>query len=199
MAAGFLERERMNEHRPRPSAQRRGDLARKQCRRRPRHEHLGASRVQQPAHEPLPSRHELDLVEAPQDGRAGRLGREQAGVFVENEAEVARGKIEQSLILERQVGHLRQGTAPGDDLGADLVQERGLPGATHPDDSRGLAGKPESTTNATGRVRRRWSAQRLGKLLAERLPEPGSGRFHYILLLRRRILHVFLLVRRRNS
>ena len=106
-------------------------------------------RVQQPAHEPFPSRHELDLVEAPQDGRAGRLCREQAGVFVENEAEVARGKIEQSLILERQVGHQRQGTAPGDDVCADLVQERGLPCATHPDDGRGLAGKPESTTNAT--------------------------------------------------
>ena len=73
MAAGFLERERMNEHRPRPSAQRRGDLARKQCRRRPRHEHLGASRVQQPAHEPLRGGAEPETADVRQVGDAHRV------------------------------------------------------------------------------------------------------------------------------
>ena len=187
MPAGFLERERMDEHRPRPSAQRRGDLARQQRRRRPRHEHLDPPLVQQPPHEPLPSRHELDLVEAPCDRRAGRLGREQAGVLVENEAELARGEVDQSLVLERQVGRQRRRAALGDQLTADLVQERGLPGTPHPEHGGGLARKPDSTVNAARRMRRRGGAQGLDKRFTEDLPEPGSGRFHEILLMRRRI------------
>ena len=174
MATGLLERERMDEHRPRPPPQRRRDLSRQQVCRRPGHEHLRSLLVEQPPHEPLPSRHELDLVEAPQHRRIGLLGGKQAGVLVENDPEVVRGESDQPLVLERQVGRKGQRAVPGRRFAANLMQERGLPGAAHPDDGRGFSRKPDSTVNVARRVRGRGGAQEFGKLLAEQLPKPGG-------------------------
>ena len=88
----------------------------------------------------------------------------------------------------------RQGTALGDDLTANLMRELGLPGASHADDGGGLAWEPDSPANAARRMRRQGSVQGLSKPFAEYLREPGSGRSHGILLMRRRIWHEFLLL-----
>ena len=55
-------------------------------------------------------------------------------------------------------------------LAADLVQEGGFPGAAHPDDRRGLAGKLHTAKDAAARVRGQGCLHRFGELFTEDLP-----------------------------
>ena len=97
----LLEAEWMDQNLPGTAPQRSGDLSRQQGGRRPGDEDTGAFGVEQSPDEPLPSGHDLNLVETPRDGRgAVTRPRKPAVVLADQRAEVRGVETSQALVFE---------------------------------------------------------------------------------------------------
>ena len=95
--------------------------------------------VEQAADEGLPTGDELDLIEEERDGLVGGLG-EQTQVGVGNHVEIGGSQACQAFVLEVEVEETVRAATAGDQIGAALMEETGLPGPAHADDGDGFPG-----------------------------------------------------------
>lgn len=95
--------------------------------------------VQQPAREGFPAGHDLDFVQ--QEHRAALVPpfRVEAVVFLHDEVQVGGRHAGQALVFEAEVQQTFPIDALRQSIRQDLPQQRGLAGATHPDDRHRLA------------------------------------------------------------
>ena len=179
MAQRLFEAEGMHRHLPRPASERGCDLARQEGRRRSGDEHLGTLGIEEAPDEPLPPRHDLDLVEVPGHRRAVvRVGKP-AVVLGQQQVEAGRVEVREALVLERDVRQSLAGGALRHALPAKLVQERRLAGAAHAGHDRDLAGKPHPAEDAARGELGQGFPHRVGELLAEDSPQPREIRLRH--------------------
>lgn len=163
---------------------------------------MATSRLRSAA-EAFPSRHRLDLVEAPHHGLAPAQSRESTIVLLDQDVELVRPEPRELLVFEVDERQTLARHPGGQPLAAELMEKRCLARAPHPDDGRRLSTQGyRSVDPARGAFRDR-PAQRVGKLLGQAGTVPVAsvvGRFrgHSVHLSPGRTIAGFLLIKRRN-
>lgn len=139
MTERLAETERADRRGHGSAPERRVDLPRQHLGGRSRYHDVDGFGVEHSTNEPIPPRHELNLVEEPRAPFAlAALGMANE-VFLQQRVEVPRVDVRQAVVVETQVDRPFRGCEAAT-IGEELLQEAGLPRATHPDHGVCLAG-----------------------------------------------------------
>ena len=175
VAQRLLEAEGVDRYLPGPAAHGGRDLAREERCRRAREEDLHPLRIEHPAHEPLPARNDLDLVEAPSHGLPPAQRRVPAVVLLDDQVQVPGRDARELLVLEVDVMQ---------PLAAKLMQERRLPRPAHTDHCGRLPRQGHPPVNSPRRPGGKRRFQRLGELLREPGPQGCGARVRHVVAFR---------------